>query len=68
MEEQFLLLPASGDHDIAIFADAEPGDLINETPPPIPNTCDRPPVPFVGRSVIVQEVGWAWLCKLAWVG
>lgn len=35
------------------------GDFIDESPPPIPNTCDRPPVPFVGRNVAVQEVSQA---------
>ena len=55
-DEQFLLLPAEGDHDLAIFDDAEVGDFVDESPPPVPNTCDPPPVPFVGRNVAVQEV------------
>ena len=55
-DEQFLLLPAEGDHDLAIFDDAEVGDFVDESPPPVPNTCDPPPVPFVGRNVVVQEV------------
>lgn len=55
-EQQFLLLPEGGDHDLAIFDDAEPGAFVDESPPPIPNTCDPPPVPFVGRNVVVQEV------------
>ena len=29
---------------------------MDESPPAITNTCDRPPVPFVGRNVVVQEV------------
>ncbi|KAM3575264.1 hypothetical protein VYU27_002850 [Nannochloropsis oceanica] len=55
-DEQFLLLPAEGDHDLAIFDDAEVGSFVDESPPPVPNTCDPPPVPFVGRNVAVQEV------------
>jgi hypothetical protein len=55
-DEQFLLLPADGEHDLAVFDDAEMGEFVDESPPPVPNTCDPPPVPFVGRNVAAQEV------------
>lgn len=102
-EQQFMLLPPEGDHDLVVFDDVqvgehtlrprclEPwrssvpvchealhsgpsaqlltpvisfraafwvslGEFVDESPPPIANTCDRPPVPFIGRNVAVQEV------------
>ena len=54
--EKFLLLPEYGKHDVAVFADAQQGELIDSTPPQKPNNLPSKPEHFIGRSRIMQEV------------
>lgn len=53
--EKFLLLPADGDHDVALFGDALPGTFADITPEPPKTNLPANAEYFTGRNIEMHE-------------